>query len=194
MQSGHQLLTSGYEKTDILKIFDNHSKSQPVRSRYRNECLASKRWWEMRERKDEIWTWLLPDKPRDIDNTTWSRSGGKWIIFDNEEHIKDLAEKLAPYIDDGQIESAKYWNGDPSAINVYSLDKDRWNTRNILKNLGARFVLVWEYDYALDKNLRSPFTFTYSWFSKFRTIIRSRGIEGSIKLLKEALKQKGNKE
>jgi hypothetical protein len=148
----------------------------------------------MRERKDEIWTWLLPDKPRDIDNTTWSRSGGKWIIFDNEEHIKDLAEKLAPYIDDGQIESAKYWNGDPSAINVYSLDKDRWNTRNILKNLGARFVLVWEYDYALDKNLRSPFTFTYSWFSKFRTIIRSRGIEGSIKLLKEALKQKGNKE
>jgi hypothetical protein len=149
---------------------------------------------KMHERKDEIWTWLLPDKPRDIDSTTWSRSGGKWIIFDNEEHIKDLAEKLAPYIDAGEVESAKYWNGDPSAINVYSLDRDRGKTRNILKNLGARFVLVWEYDYALDKNLRSPFTFAYSWFSKFGTIIRSRGIEGSIKLLKEALSQKRNEE
>jgi hypothetical protein len=147
----------------------------------------------MLEHKDEIWTWLLPDKPRDIDSTTWSGTGGKWIIFDSEDHIKALAEKLTPYIDAGEVESAKYWNGNPSAINVYSLDKDRWKTRNILKDLGARFVLVWEYDYAFDKNLLSPFTFAYSWFSKFETIIRSRGFEGSIKLLKEALGQKRNK-
>jgi hypothetical protein len=101
---------------------------------------------------------------------------------------------LAPYIDDGVIESAKYWNGNPSAINVYSLDRDRWKTRKILKGLGARFVLVWEYDYASDKNLLSPFTFIYSWFSKFRTILRSRGIAGSMKLLREALRQRRDRE
>ena len=146
----------------------------------------------MHERRDEIWTWLLPDSPRDIDSSTWSRSGGKWIIFDDEDHIKNLAAKLAPYIDAGEIESAKYWNGNPSAINVYSLDQDRWKTRKILKNLGARYVLVWEYDYALKKNLRSPLTFAYSWFSKFRTILKSRGLAGSMQLLKEALKQRRN--
>ncbi len=144
----------------------------------------------MRRTEDEIWTWLLPDAPREIDRSTWFRSGGKWIVFDDEDRIKDLAEKLAPYIDGGEIESAKYWNGNPSAINVYSLDRDRWKARNILKHLGARYVLVWEYDYALDKNLRSPVTFAYSWFSKFRTILRSRGTAGSVKLLKAALRQK----
>lgn len=148
----------------------------------------------MRQIKNEIWTWLLPDAPREIDRSTWSRSGGKWIIFDDEGRIKDLAEKLAPFIDAGEIESAKYWNGNPSAINVYSLDRDRWKTRKILKDLGARYMLVWEYDYALDKNLRSPFTFAYSWFSKFRTILQSRGIAGSMQLLKEALKQRRDRE
>ncbi len=148
----------------------------------------------MRQTKDEIWTWLLPDAPHEIDKSAWFRSGGKWIVFDDEGRIKELAEKLAPYIDAGEIESAKYWNGNPSAINVYSLDRDRWKTRKILKDLGARYVLVWEYDYALDKNLLSPFTFTYSWISKFRTILRSRGIAGSMRLLKEALRQKRVKE
>jgi len=143
----------------------------------------------MRQRKDAIWTWLLPDAPREIDKSTWSRSGGKWIVFDDGDRIKELATKLAPFIDAGDIESAKYWNGDPSAINVYSLDRDRWKTRNILKELGARYVLVWEYDYALDKNLLSPLTFAYSWFSKLRTILKSRGFAGSMQLLKEALKQ-----
>lgn len=133
----------------------------------------------MRQIKDDIWTRLLPDTQRLIDQSTWSRSGGKWIIFDSEDRIKDLGGKLAPFIDAGEIESAKYWNGNPSAINVYSLDRDRWNTRRILKDLGARYVLVWEYDYALDKNLLSPFTFAYSWFSKFRTILQSRGIRGA---------------
>ncbi len=148
----------------------------------------------MRQTKDEIWTWLLPDIPRNIDSSAWVRSGGKWIVFDDEDRIKDLAEKLAPFIDAGEIESAKYWNGNPSAINVYSLDRDRWKIKKILKNLGARYVLVWEYDYALDKNMLSPFTFAYSWFSKFRTIFQSRGIMENMQLLKEALKQKRNKE
>jgi hypothetical protein len=142
----------------------------------------------MREMKDDIWTRLLPDTPRLIDTGTWSRSGGKWIVFDDEGRIKDLAKKLAPFIDVGEIESAKYWNGNPSAINVYSLDRDRWKTRKILKDLGARYVLVWEYDYAFGKNLLSPLTFSYSWFSKFRTILKSRGLAGSLQLLKGALK------
>jgi hypothetical protein len=144
----------------------------------------------MRQIKENIWTRLLSDTERLIDTPAWSRSGGKWIVFDDEDRIKELAEKLAPFIDAGEIESAKYWNGNPSAINVYSLDRDRWKTRKILKEQGARYVMVWEYDYALDKNLRSPFTFAYSWFSKFRTIIQSRGLAGSLKLLREALRQK----
>jgi hypothetical protein len=148
----------------------------------------------MRHIKDDIWTRLLPDTQREIDISTWSRSGGKWIVFDDEDRILDLAGKLAPFIDAGEIVSAKYWNGNPSAINVYSLDRDRWKTRKVLKDLGARYVLVWEYDYAMDKNLRSPFTFAYSWFSKFKTILQSRGLSGSMQLLKEALKQKRGRE
>jgi hypothetical protein len=143
----------------------------------------------VRRIRDDIWTWLLPEKPREIDRSMWFRHGGKWIVFDDERRILDLAGKLAPSIDSGEIESAKYWNGDPSAINVYSLDRDREKTKKILKNLGARHVLVWEYDYAMDKNLRAPFTFAYSWLSKFRTILQSRGLAGSIRLFKEALKQ-----
>jgi hypothetical protein len=143
----------------------------------------------MRQIRDDIWTRLLPDEPRGIDGGVWIRHGGKWIVFDDQSRILDLAEKLAPYIDAGEIESAKYWNGDPSAINVYSLDRDRAKTRAILKSLGARYVLIWEYDYALGKNLQTPVTFAYSWFSKFRTILQSRGFRGSGRLLKEALKQ-----
>ncbi len=76
----------------------------------------------------------------------------QWIVFDDENQIKILAGKLAPFIDAGEIVSAKYWNGNPSAINVYSLDQDRWKTRRILKNLGAlnynfRIFLSWMISY-----------------------------------------------
>jgi hypothetical protein len=150
---------------------------------------TQKRSTYVRQISDQIWTRLLPDKPREIDVSAWRRQGGKWIVFDDQSRILDLAAKFAPYIDSGEIESAKYWNGDPSAINVYSLDRNRAKTRMILKNLGARYVLVWEYDYAMGRNLRSPLTFVYSWFSKFRTILQSRGLSGSMRLLQEALKQ-----
>jgi hypothetical protein len=144
----------------------------------------------MKTSKDMLWTWLLPDWPKAFDRTAWVRSGGKWIVFDSKESIEQLAEKLAPSIDSGEIESAKYWNGDPSAINVYSLDRDRGKVRTILKQAGARYVLVWEYDYALGKNLLSPLTFAYSWFSKFRTILQSYGLAGSLRLLKQVLSQR----
>src|SRR5512143_3610026 len=125
----------------------------------------------MKKEKDLLWTWLLPEESRTFDRALWVRRGGKWIVFDKGEAIAALAERLAPFIDSGEIESAKYWNGDPSAINVYSLDRDRFKVRTILKQTGARYVLVWEYDYALDKNLLRPLTFAFSWFSKFRTIL-----------------------
>ncbi len=146
----------------------------------------------MRTVKDSIWTWLMPDTPREIEGRTWVRSGGKWIVFDREERIKEMAGKLALFIDSGEIESAKYWNGDPSAINVYSLDRDREKTRKILLDLGSRRVMVWEYDYAWRKNLRFPLSFAYSWLSKFRTIVQSRGLCGTLRLVRDVLKPQQN--
>jgi hypothetical protein len=144
----------------------------------------------MKTSKDILWTRLLPDDPRAIDRKAWMESGGKWIVFDKKEAIEALSEKLAPFIDSGEIESAKSWNGDPSAINVYSLDRDRSRVREILKQAGARYVLVWEYDYAMGKNLLRPMTFAYSWFSKFRTILQSYGLAGSLRLLQQVLSQR----
>ncbi len=144
----------------------------------------------MKTSKDMLWTRLFPDEPRRFDRAGWVRRGGKWIVFDDRKAIEALARKLAPFIDAGDIASAKYWNGDPSAINVYSLDRDRGKVRAILKEAGARYVLVWEYDYALGKNLLHPLTFAYSWLSKFRTILASYGLAGSMRLLKEVLSQR----
>ena len=144
----------------------------------------------MKTSNDLLWTWLLPDEPRRFDREGWVRRGGKWIVFDDRKAIEALAEKLAPFIDSGEIASAKYWNGDPSAINVYSLDRDRGKVRALLKEAGARYVLVWEYDYALGKNLLRPLTFAYSWFSKFRTILASYGLAGSMRLFKKALSRR----
>jgi len=141
----------------------------------------------MKTSKDLLWTWFLPDAPRRFDRAGWVRRGGKWIVFDDRKAIEALAGKLAPFIDSGEIASAKYWNGDPSAINVYSLDRDRGKVRALLKDAGARYVLVWEYDYALGKNLLHPLIFAYSWFSKFRTILASYGLAGSMRLLKKVL-------
>lgn len=147
----------------------------------------------MRRYKDMLWTWLLPDTQKDIDKKEWVRHGGKWIIFDKKERIVKLAKKLESYIDSGEIEGAKYWNGDPSAINVYSLDKDKEKIWSILSELGAGNSRVWEYDYALDKNVRNPLDFMYSWFSKFRTILKSYGLIGTFNLIREILKPRDNK-
>jgi len=147
----------------------------------------------MKTLQDILWIRYLPDEPRAIDRREWTRHGGKWIVFDSRKEIEALAEKLARFIDDGEVTSAKSWNGDPSAINAYCLDRDRWKVRQILKQAGARYVLVWEYDYAMGKNLLRPLTFAYSWFSKIRTILQSYGLAGSMRLLREALSQKQEK-
>jgi hypothetical protein len=142
----------------------------------------------MHEVKDMLWTWLLPDAPRETDREEWMRHGGKWIIFDRKEQIVALAKKLGPSIDSGEIESAKYWNKDPGAICVYSLDRDKDKTGDILLKLGSGTDRVWEYDYAWDKNIQNPVNFMYSWFSKFRTILQSYGLIGTLQLIREILK------
>jgi hypothetical protein len=144
----------------------------------------------MHEVKDMLWTWLLPDAKREINREEWIRQGGKWIIFDSKARIINLAEKLAPSIDSGEIESAKYWNKDPGAICVYSLDRDKDKIWDILKKLGAGNDKVWEYDYAWDKNIQNPVNFMYSWFSKIRTILQSYGLVGTLQLIREILKPK----
>jgi len=144
----------------------------------------------MHQVKDLLWTWLMPELPRETNRAEWRQHGGKWIIFDRRERIVGLAERLGALIDSGEIEGAKYWNGDPSAVCVYSLDGSKERVWEILKAFGAGKNRVWEYDYAWDKNLREPFTFFYSWFSKFRTILQSYGIIGTLKLIKEVLKPK----
>ena len=142
----------------------------------------------MRIVKDIIWTWFMPDNERTVNRQQWIEHGGKWLIFDRKEKILELAHKLGPFIDSGDIESAKCWNGDPSAINVYSLDTERDKVKEILKASGARSRRVWEYDYAWGKNVRRPVDFLYSWTSKFITILKSYGLRGAVRLFKEAMK------
>lgn len=142
----------------------------------------------MRLREDMLWIWLLSDTAMGMDAEEWMKHGGKWIVFDSKERIQHLAEGLRFYIDSGQIESAKYWKKDPSAICVYSLDRDKEKTWDILKMLGAGDKKVWEYDYAMEKNLADPIAFIYSWTSKFRTILQSYGIVGTFRLVKELLR------
>ncbi len=139
----------------------------------------------MKVSKDKIWTWFLPIQPKNIYHDDWVKKGGKWIVFDREERISALAHALEPYIDADEIVGAKSWNGDPSALNVYCLDRDREKIRLLLDRLGAGHSRVWEYDYAWEKNIRRPFDFMYSRSLKFMTILRSYGMIGSIKLMRE---------
>jgi len=142
----------------------------------------------MRKERDFLWTWLIADRAINPQRSDWPRHGGKWIIFDKREKIVGLAERLGPHLDAGEVEGAKYWNEDPSALCVYSLDIDRDKVRDLLDRLGAGRDRVWEYDYAWDKNISNPVTFLYSWYSKLTTILRSYGIAGTLRLIREILK------
>ncbi len=142
----------------------------------------------MRKHRDELWTWLLPQEPRPLPKEAWQRYGGKWIVFDRKDRLLRLAGKLAPYIDSGWIPSAKYWNRDPGAICVYGLDRDREKLKELLEELGASQAKVWEYDYAWDKNFKRPLEFIYSQMSKMTTILRSYGVLGALRLVREILR------
>ncbi|MEJ2695873.1 MAG: hypothetical protein P8013_04425 [Candidatus Sulfobium sp.] len=141
----------------------------------------------MHRAETTLWTWCLPDVTRAVNMREWKEHGGKWIIFDRRDRLIDLAEKLGPFIDSGAVESAKYWNEDPGAICVYSLDSERADVWKILKKLGAGNRKVWEYDYAMGKNLARPLHFAYSWCSKFSTILQSYGVTGTLRLIREIL-------
>ena len=142
----------------------------------------------MRTTSDRLWTWLAPDAGGHPPGPEWLRHGGKWILFDSRAAIESLAGRLAPYLDRGEIRGAKYWNGDPSAINVYSLDRDKRRSAAILDAAGAGGYKVWEYDYAWDKNLANPCAFLYSQTSKLATILKSQGVRGALQLAAEVLR------
>jgi len=141
----------------------------------------------MRIVEDKVWTWFLPDNKRAVDQERWLHHGGKWIVFARKEKVMELAYKLESFINSGSIESAKCWNGDPSAINVYSLDKDREKIKEILEELGAARHKVWEYDYEWGKNVTRPIDFLYSWSSKLMTIFKSYGVGGTARLFKDMM-------
>jgi hypothetical protein len=144
----------------------------------------------MQKIEEKLWTWVLPDIPGDENRREWIRNGGKWIVFDRKDGTERLANQLGSFIDSGKIKSAKYWNGDPGALCVYSLHNDRWKTLEVLKGLGAERTRVWEYDYAWDKNFLNPFNFIYSQSSKFRTILKSYGCRGTFELIREVMPQR----
>jgi hypothetical protein len=142
----------------------------------------------VRRTSDRLWTWLSPDAGRPTPSREWLRHGGKWLLFAGLAEIESLAGRLAPYIDRGDIPGAKYWNGDPSAINVYSLDRDKRRSAEILDEAGARGYKVWEYDHAWDKNLANPCAFLYSQTSKLSTILESQGLRGTVELARDLLR------
>lgn len=109
-------------------------------------------------------------------------------MFDRKQRTEELAGKLVPFIENGEIEGAKFWNKDPGAICVYCLDKDSGKVSAILDELGAGQRRVWEYDYAWDKNIRRPLDFLFSWSAKLGTIFQSYGLTGALRLIREILK------
>ncbi len=130
--------------------------------------------------RTQFWTWILPSKERE--SKGWEEYGGKWIVFDGKDRFEAFARVLDPYIERGEIESAKYWNWDTSALCIYCLDKDRDRVKEILVKHGFK-PRVWDYDYAHLKNITRPLNWTVSHFSKLWVLIRSFGIRGTLRFL-----------
>ncbi|MDX1762931.1 MAG: hypothetical protein R3231_01285 [bacterium] len=135
----------------------------------------------------QFWTGTLPDREQEMDPPLWRAQGGKRIVFDDKANIEILSKKRAPFIQSGQVDSAKYWNRDPSAICVYSLDREKEQVARILVRLGTSRYRAWQVDYAGDKNLQQPLNLVYSQLSKFRTILKSDGCAGTLGLMQAFL-------
>ena len=58
----------------------------------------------MRKKTDLLWTWLIPEGERNPDRSVWMRHGGKWIIFDSLKNVVELAERLSPCLESGEVE------------------------------------------------------------------------------------------
>lgn len=105
----------------------------------------------------EYWVWLsrrhsqqgvyyCPENQRE-----YFEHWGKWLIFNSATQIRSLAEKLDPYIDQGEIDSAKF-NREPSQIGrgdcvmcVYCDDRDKERIWIILRSIGLS-KRIWKYD------------------------------------------------
>ena len=96
--------------------------------------------------------------------------------------MERLAAELDKQVESGNIVSAKYWNAsETSAMNIYSLDRDNTETKQILSELGYK-PTAWEYDYARSKNWTRP-RFFLSAFYKLRILIKTFGVRGSIRFI-----------
>ena len=106
---------------------------------------------------NEYWVWLMrsnslqgvyycPDNGKE-----YIEHWGKWLVFDSAIAIRSLAEKLDEYVDQGEIDSAKF-NREPSNIGrgdcvmcVYCDDRDKDRIWKILHSLGV-LKRIWKYD------------------------------------------------
>jgi len=77
---------------------------------------------------------------------------GKWLIFSRDRaYLEELARMIDPYVERGEIESAKY-NREPSSFArgaivmcVYCHDREKEKVWEILSNLGVT-QRRWKYD------------------------------------------------
>lgn len=139
-------------------------------------------------REDFFWRWIFREKKereeaeKKAQSTEWEESGGKWLVYADKEKIEKAEKEIEKFVEKGEIEAAKYWKlSKPSALCVYSLDKDREKTRKILLSMNLK-PSVWEYDYARSKNIWRP-RFWLSAFRKLRILISTFGIFGTIKFI-----------
>jgi hypothetical protein len=98
-------------------------------------------------------TYCLPDaetpRHRDFYTGDWQQHGGRWVIFNRRAKVNRWIEALAPYIDSGEIRQAKFYSGftgDPSALIVYTLDREKDNVWRFLQHLGVEGRRLWEYE------------------------------------------------
>ncbi len=131
-----------------------------------------------------VWTYILPERERSGGEIKgWTEYGGKWLVYGSLDKIEDLARNIEPYVESGEIVSAKYWNASDkrSAMCVYSLDIENGRTHAVLELLGFK-PAAWEYDYARRKNW-TRFEFFISAFYKLRILLESFGVRGTLRFI-----------
>lgn len=132
-------------------------------------------------KKTPIWTWILPEDERE-EIPSWEEHGGKWLVYGNLAEMERLAQELDRHVQDGKIVSAKFWNASStSATCVYSLDRDKEQTKRLLMGLGYR-PTAWEYDYARRKNW-TRVEFFISAFHKLWILIKTFGVVGAMRFI-----------
>lgn len=121
-----------------------------------------------------MFTWYLPNKERPVDPYEWEWYGGKWVIHDSLRKSREVATRLEPFLEDGPIESAKIWHGDPTALIVYSFDSHKKPVYEILNDVGAGNARVWVYDSILP-NFMNPIHFSKAVCLMINTISKGTG-------------------